>query len=89
MIADSRCSCQLARNGEFLEEVEKIHESVSGIGEKQMLAMKKGKVNCAFKGMNGSTVHQTLFPVKVVRGLQEDLFLILAKLSNCVVLSRE
>ena len=73
MTADSGCSCHLVRNGEFLEELQDITESISGIGEGQMLATKKGKMRCAFRRANGSTVYRTLFPVKVVQGLQEDL----------------
>ena len=82
MIADSGCSCHLVRNREFLEEAQDIKESISGIGEGQMLAEKKGKICCAFKGANDSTVYWTLFPVKVVQGLQEDLFSITAEMSN-------
>ena len=44
MIADSGCSCHLVGNGEFLEEIEEIHRSISGIGARQMLAVKKGKM---------------------------------------------
>ena len=33
MIADSGCSCHLVRNGEFLEELQDITESISGIKE--------------------------------------------------------
>ena len=87
MIADSGCSRHLVRNEDFLQEAQDITESISGIGEGQMLAVKKGKMRCAFKGVNGSTVYQTLFPVKVVRGLQEDLFSVTAELSNGGVLS--
>ena len=52
-----------------------------------MLAVKKGKMRCAFTSANGSTVYWTLFPVKVVQGLQEDLFSVTAELSNGGVLS--
>ena len=82
MIADSGCSCHLVRNREFLEEAQDIRESISGIGEGQMLAVKKGKMRCTFKGANGSTVYRTLFPMKVVQRLQEDLFAVTAELSN-------
>ena len=75
MIADSGCSCHLVKSGEFLEDVEEIQESISGISKEHMLAVKKGKLPCAFKGSDGSTVHRTLFPVKVVQGLNEDLSL--------------
>ena len=54
-----------------------------------MLAVKKGKMRCAFKGANGSTVFWTLFAVKVVQGLQEDLFSVKAELSNGGVLSSD
>ena len=37
MIAASGCSCHLVRNGEFLEEAQDIKESISDIGERQML----------------------------------------------------
>ena len=89
MIADSGCSCHLVRNGECLEELQDIKESISGIGEGQMLATKKGKMRCAFRGANGSTVYQTLSPVKVAQGLQEDLFSITAEISNGGILSSD
>ena len=57
--------------------------------EGQMLAMKKGKMRCAFKRTKGSTVYRTLFPVKVVQGLQEDLFSITAEMSNGGILSSD
>ena len=77
MIANSGCSCHLVWNGDCLEEVEAIQETVSVIGEGQMLAVKKGKMRCAFESVYVSTVHWTLFPVKVVQGLQEDFSLLL------------
>ena len=54
-----------------------------------MLATKKGKMRCAFKHANGSTVYRTLFPVKVVQGLQEDLFSVKAEMSNRGILSSD
>ena len=89
MIADSGCSCHLVRNGECLEELQDITESISGIGEGQMLATKKGKMRCAFRRANGSSVYRTLSPVKVVQGLQEDLFFITAEMSNGGILSSD
>ena len=56
------------------------------IGEGQMLAIKKGKMHCSFKSTNCSTLNWTLFPVKVVRGIQEDLFSFRAELSKGGVL---
>ena len=53
-----------------------------------MVAVKKGKMCGAFKGVNSITVYWTLYPVKVVRGIQEDLFSIIVKLSKGGVLSR-
>ena len=89
MIADSGCSCHLVRNGECLEELQDIKESISGIGEGQMLATKKGKMCCAFRRADGITVYRTLSPVKVVQGLQEDLFSITAEMSNGGILSSD
>ena len=89
MIADSGCSCHMVKNGDFLEEPQDITESISGIGEGQMLAVKKGKMRCAFKGANGSTVYWTMFPVKVVQGLQEDQFSVTAELINGEILSSD
>ena len=54
-----------------------------------MLAVEKGKMRCAFKGTKGRTVHQTLFPVKVVQGFKEDMFSVTAELSNGGVLSSD
>lgn len=88
MIANIGCSFHLVGNGDCLEEVEKIQETISGIGEGQMLVVKKGKMRCAFQGTNGSTVHHTRFPVKVVQGLQKYLFSVTAELSNKGILSR-
>ena len=46
-------------------------------------------MHCAFKRANGSTVYRTLFPVKVVQGLQDDLFSITAEMSKGGILSSD
>ena len=88
-IANSGCSCHLVKNGDFLEELQDITKSISGIGTGQMLATKKGKMRCAFKRANSSTVYRTLYPVKVVQGLQDDLFSITAEMSKGGILSSD
>ena len=70
MINNIGCSCHLVRNGKCLEDVESMSEANSSIGEGQMLAVKKGRMHCAFKGANGMSVQRTLYPVKVVQGLR-------------------
>ena len=54
-----------------------------------MVAVKKGKMCCAFKSTNGSSVYQTLYPVKFIQGLQEDLFSITCELRKGGVLSSD
>ena len=81
-IGDSGTSCHLFGSDEGFEDVEKIDENVTGIGENVLRAIKKGRKRCVFKQKDGSTVERVLYPAKFVPGIGRDLFSLTSEMSS-------
>ena len=52
-------------------------------------ATKKGRLRCAFRQADGRVTEKTLYPVKYMEGLSENLFSVTTELSNGGVLSSD
>ena len=81
-IGDSGTSCYLFVSHEGFEDVEAIHENVTGIGENVLRVIKKGQKRCVFKQKDGTAVESTIYLAKFVPGIGRDLFSLTSEMSS-------